>query len=246
MNRLNGKIVIVTGGNGLLGREIIRNIILNGGFSINVDISHETTDDLSLIKCDITNTVSVDQCLKLILEKYQKIDGLVNNAYPRTSDWGNKFEDIDFQSWQKNVDWQLNSYFYFTQQVSASMIKCKAGSIVNMSSVYGIVGPDFTVYNGTTMTMPAAYSAIKGGIINFTRYLAAYLGPSNIRVNAISPGGIFDNQNSVFVENYCNKVPMRRMGLPEDISPSVIFLLSEEAKYITGQNLAVDGGWTCI
>jgi NAD(P)-dependent dehydrogenase (short-subunit alcohol dehydrogenase family) len=122
----------------------------------------------------------------------------------------------------------------------------KKGSIVNISSIYGVVGPDFGVYEGTEMTLPAAYSAIKGGIINFSRYLAAYLGPNGVRVNCISPGGIFDNQNPVFVENYNKKVPMKRMGLPIDISPAVTFLLSEEASYITGQNIAIDGGWTCI
>lgn len=246
MNRLKDRIIIITGGNGLLGRDIINNVKEEGAFCINIDINHETTQDLSLIKCDITNTESVDECIRLIVDKYKKIDGLVNNAYPRTSDWGNKFEDIEYKSWQKNVDFQLNSYFYFTQQVSKHMINQKNGSIINMASMYGIVGPDFTVYDGTTMTMPAAYSAIKGGIVNFTRYLASYLGSHNIRVNTISPGGIFDNQNPVFVENYNKKVPMRRMGLPEDISPSVVFLLTDGAKYITGQNLAIDGGWTAI
>lgn len=246
MNEFKDKIVIVTGGNGLLGKEIISKIINVGAFCINVDISHETSDDLSSIKCDITNVQSVDACVKLIIDKYKRIDGLVNNAYPRTLDWGNKFEDIDYLSWQKNVDSQLNSYFYFTQQVSKYMVQQKEGSIINMASVYGIVGPDFTVYDGTTMTMPAAYSAIKGGIINLSRYLASYLGQYNIRVNTISPGGIFDDQNPIFVDNYNKKVPMKRMGLPEDISPSVVFLLSDGAKYITGQNLAIDGGWTCI
>jgi NAD(P)-dependent dehydrogenase (short-subunit alcohol dehydrogenase family) len=174
------------------------------------------------------------------------VDGLVNNAYPRTIDWGNKFEDINYHSWQQNVDWQLNSYFLFTQQISIIMMNQKYGSIVTMSSVYGIVGPDFSVYSGTEMTMPAAYSAIKGGLVNFTRYLASYLGQYNVRANTVSPGGIFDNQNVTFVENYSSKVPMRRMGTPDDISPSVVFLLSNESKYITGQDLAVDGGWTCI
>lgn len=246
MNRLKDKIIIVTGGNGLLGRDIIDKIIAEGGFCINVDINQESTADLSRIKCDITKESSVLECIKTVISKYNRIDGLVNNAYPRTSDWGNKFEDINYQSWQQNIDWQLNSYFFFTQQVSKLMIKQKNGAIITMASVYGIVGPDFTVYNGTTMTMPAAYSAIKGGLVNFTRYLASYLGPNNIRVNAVSPGGIFDNQNSIFVENYNQKVPMRRMGLPEDISPAIVFLLSDEAKYITGQNIAIDGGWTSI
>jgi len=246
MIRLEDKIIIVTGGNGLLGSEIIKNLKCEGAFCVNVDISHETLDDLSQIKCDITNPDSIDKCIQLVIEKYHRIDGLVNNAYPRTKDWGNRFEDINYKSWQDNVDWQLNTYFYFTQQVSKHMKVANYGAIVNMSSVYGIVGPDFSVYNGTTMTMPAAYSAIKGGIINFSRYLAAYLGPDNIRVNTVSPGGIFDNQNPVFVENYNNKVPMKRMGKPDDISPVVVFLLSDEAKYITGQNIAVDGGWTSI
>jgi len=246
MNRLEGKIIVVTGGNGLLGREIINKISSEGAICINIDINHETSKSLSEIKCDITDPLSIDSCVQDIISVYGRIDGLVNNAYPRTKDWGAKFEDIEYNSWKSNVDWQLNSYFYFAQQVSKHMKERKAGSIINMASVYGIVGPDFTVYDGTTMTMPAAYSAIKGGIINFSRYLASYLGPDNIRVNTISPGGIFDSQNPVFVDNYNNKVPMRRMGLPADISPSVVFLLSDDAGYITGQNLAIDGGWTAI
>ena len=120
------------------------------------------------------------------------------------------------------------------------------GSIVNMASVYGIVGPDFSVYEGTEMTMPAAYAAIKGGIVNFTRYLSSYFGKNNIRVNAVSPGGVFNNQPNQFVENYIRKVPLQRMAKPDDISPAVVFLLSDDSSYITGQNIAIDGGWTAI
>ena len=243
---LTDKIILVTGGNGLLGTEIISKLTKQCAFCINLDINHETTADLSSIKCDITNTSSIDETLTKIIEKYKKIDGLVNNAYPRTKDWGTKFEEIPFESWQKNIDLQLNSYFYITQQVVSYMKPRNAGSIINMASVYGIVGPDFTVYDGTQMTMPAAYSAIKGGLINFTRYLASYIGKYNIRVNTVSPGGIFDNQNPIFVANYNKKVPLQRMGLPEDISPTIAFLMADESKYITGQNIAVDGGWTAI
>ena len=120
------------------------------------------------------------------------------------------------------------------------------GSIINIASIYGVVGPDFTVYDKTSLTMPAGYSAIKGGLINLTRYMASYFGPNNIRVNCVSPGGIFDNQDINFVKNYMKKVPLGRMGLPEDIAPSVAFLLSDDSKYITGQNLIIDGGWTAI
>jgi len=246
MGRLDNKIIIVTGGNGLLGSEIVANIRDEGAFCINLDINHDTSSDLSSILCDITDTNSINGTIELIINKFNRIDGLVNNAYPRTEDWGLKFENIDYQSWQFNVDWQLNSHFYITQEVSKYMVNQGSGSIVNMASIYGIVGPDFTVYEGTEMTMPAAYSAIKGAIVNFSRYLAAYLGPSGVRVNTVSPGGIFDNQNLIFVNNYNKKVPLRRMGYPKDISPSVSFLLSNESNYITGQNLIIDGGWTSI
>jgi len=246
MGRLDNKIIIVTGGNGLLGSAIVANIREEGAFCINLDINHDTSSDLSSIWCDITDTNSINGTIELIINKFNRIDGLVNNAYPRTEDWGLKFENIDYKSWQFNVDWQLNSHFYITQEVSKYMVNQGSGSIVNMASIYGIVGPDFTVYEGTEMTMPAAYSAIKGAIVNFSRYLAAYLGPSGVRVNTVSPGGIFDNQNLIFVNNYNKKVPLRRMGYPNDISPSVSFLLSNESNYITGQNLIIDGGWTCI
>jgi NAD(P)-dependent dehydrogenase (short-subunit alcohol dehydrogenase family) len=245
-NRLKDKIIIITGGNGLLGKSIIKRLTLEGAFCINFEINIETNDDLSNVYCDITNSDSIDKALALVFSKYPKVDGLVNNAYPRTKDWGTKFEEIELNSWKQNVDWQLNSYFYITQKVAIHMAAQKSGSIINMTSIYGVVGPDFSVYNGTSMTMPAAYSAIKGALVNFTRYVASYFGPQQIRINAVSPGGIFDNQNEVFVENYCKKVPMRRLGSPDDISPTVAFLLSDDSKYITGQNLIVDGGWSAI
>ena len=245
-NRLENKIIIVTGGNGLLGKAIVNRIKLEGAFCINLDINHKTNVDLSNINCDITSQESIDTALKIILNKYNKIDGLVNNAYPRTNDWGNKFEDIEFDSWVKNVDIQMNSVFYICQKVLAQMKLQNSGSIINMGSIYGVVGNDFTIYEGTKLTSAAAYSAIKGGIINFTRYLASYFGKYNVRINCVSPGGIFDNQNEIFVKNYENKVPMKRMGLPDDIAPSIAFLLSDDSKYITGQNLIIDGGWTIV
>jgi len=122
----------------------------------------------------------------------------------------------------------------------------KSGVIVNIASIYGMVGPDFNLYDQTNMTMPPAYSAIKGGVINFTKYLASYYGNKNIRINCVSPGGIFNKQNLKFVENYNKKVPLGRMAQNTDISPSVCFLLSDYASYITGHNLVVDGGWTII
>lgn len=246
MKYLEKKIIIVTGGNGLLGKAIVNNIKEKGGFAINADINHDTCLDDLKVFCDVTNENSIHGLIKTVINEFGRIDGLVNSAYPRTQDWGNKFEDVSPESWKKNVDMQMNSVFNISQLVLKYMVKKRQGSIVNIASIYGIVGNDFTVYEGTNMTSAAAYSAIKGGIINFTRYLASYFGKDNIRVNCVSPGGVFDHQNTVFVKNYEYKVPLKRMAKPDDIAPAVSFLLSDEAKYITGHNLIVDGGWTAI
>jgi NAD(P)-dependent dehydrogenase (short-subunit alcohol dehydrogenase family) len=245
MFSIKDKVIVVTGGSGLLGGKIIEVLRGQSAKAISADLKVPDNDELS-IKIDITSEQAVRDAVSAIVAKYGRIDGWINNAYPRTSDWGNKFEDIKVESWKQNVDMHLNGYFLCCQIVLEQMKKQSSGSLINMSSIYGLVGPDFNVYNGTSMTMPAAYAAIKGGLNNLTRYLAAYYGPYQVRVNAVSPGGIFDNQPQPFVTNYNNKVPMRRMGNPMDIASAVCFLLTDESSYITGHNLVVDGGWTAI
>jgi NAD(P)-dependent dehydrogenase (short-subunit alcohol dehydrogenase family) len=244
-NSLTDKVIIVTGGSGLLGREIIVNLKSKGAIAINADVSVVTDFEKHTLNLDVTSEQSILNGIKLVIDFYGKINGLVNNAYPRTKDWGTKFEDISYDSWQKNVDIQMNSTFLCIQKFIPVLLDTK-GSIVNITSIYGVVGNDLTIYENTSITTAAPYSAIKGGIINFTRYLASYYGRKGIRINCVSPGGIFDNQHKSFVSNYEKKVPMGRMGNPDDIAPAVSFLLSDEAKYITGQNLIVDGGWTVI
>lgn len=246
MGKLTDKVILVTGGSGLLGKSIIRHLVPEGAQIINADLSPSGIGDVVEMSCDITSPDAVSALVDEIIKTYGRIDGLINNAYPRTKDWGVKFEEIPFASWQKNIDLQLNSYFMMSQKVLHHMKSAGNGSIINMSSIYGVVGPDFSVYENTPMTMPAAYSAIKGALVNFTRYLASYYGPYNIRVNCLSPGGVFDNQPESFVANYERKVPLRRMAQPDDIAPGAVFLLSDDARYITGQNLIIDGGWTCI
>jgi NAD(P)-dependent dehydrogenase (short-subunit alcohol dehydrogenase family) len=218
----------------------------NGAVPINFDINVEADLENLTWTCDITNDGSIRDSVQAVINYYGRIDGLINNAYPRTSDFGSHFEDVNPDSWRKNVDWQLNSYFVMCQEVLKQMRKQKSGAVVNIASIYGVVGNDFTIYEGTPLKTAPAYSAIKGGLINFSRYLASYYGQFNVRVNSVSPGGIFDNQDPKFVAAYEKKVPMKRMGNPKDIAPAVSFLLSDEAGYITGQNLIVDGGWTAI
>ncbi len=246
MNSLIDKIVVVTGGSGLIGRSLLEKIRREGGIPVNADLSPAGAADDSFVSCDITSEADIQALVDQVVARYGRIDGWVNNAFPRTADWGARFEDIPGDSWRRNVDIQMNSVFTCCQLALRQMSAQKQGSIVNVGSIYGVVGPDFGVYQSTEMTSAAAYSAIKGGVVNFTRYLASYFGPQGIRVNCVSPGGLFDHQPEAFVNQYAKKVPLRRMAVPEDIAPAIAFLLSDEASYITGHNLMVDGGWTAI
>lgn len=243
---LEEKVVIVTGGEGLIGKAIVKDIREKGGIAINADITFGKTDwDRYELKLDITSQESIIEGFKNVFEKFGRIDGLVNNAYPRTKDFGDHFEKLKLETWNKNVEYQMSSTFLCIQKILPYLRK-STGSIVNIGSIYGVVGNDLSIYENTNINPVAPYAAIKGGIVNLTRYLAAFYGCEGIRVNVVSPGGIFNNEHPNFVENYEKKVPLKRMGRPDDIAPTVSFLLSKESAYITGQNIMVDGGWTCI
>lgn len=250
MYNLKDKVVIVTGANGLIGKEISKELLESSARVINADIALETClfeNGCSSFKLDLSSNDSIDKMIEFVMNNYGKIDGLINAAYPRTKDWGKyKFEETPFEHWKKNVELQLNSVFYIDQQISKIMENQGGGSIVNFGSIYGIVGNDFTIYEDYGGTSPAEYCAVKGGIINFTRYMSSYLGKYNVRVNCVCPGGIWDHQREEFVRNYEHRCPMKRMGHPDDIAPLCLFLVSDGAKYITGQIIAADGGWTAI
>jgi len=255
---LSNKVAVVTGAAGLLGKEFVRALSKNGAIVIAADIVKDKGDKLKKFygqpeakvyfkHLDITKTKSISELIDFADRNYKKIDIWVNSAYPKTKDWGVKLESIPVSSWQKNIDSHLNGYCFCCRAAAEYMKKKKSGgSIINLASIYGILGPDFSIYKNTNMTMPAAYSAIKGGIINFTRYLASYYGEYNIRVNCISPGGILDKQPKIFIKKYQEKTPLRRMANKEDISGGVVYLASDSAKYITGHNLIIDGGWSII
>ncbi len=246
---LKDKVIIVSGGSGLIGRAIVADIKKRGGIAINADILVDSDlNEAMTYKCNVTQDDSIQECVDAVFSHFGRIDGLVNSAYPRTPDRRSRFEEMKPESWRMNVDWQMNSYFVFCQKVLIKMREQGFGAVVNIGSIYGVVGNDFTLYEEYGGTSSPSYSAVKGGIINLTRFMASYFGPMQIRVNCVSPGGIKDekNQHPSFIKRYEAKVPMRRLGNPDDIAPAVSFLLSDDAKYITGQNLLVDGGWTTI
>ena len=243
---LLNKVIAVTGSEGLLGKSIVEELKKHNAVVISLDLANQNDINNGKLYCDITNELSVIDTISLILQKYNRIDGWVNNAYPRNEYWGKLIEDLPVEAWRENVDSHLNGYFLCCKHVLGVMKSQQFGSIVNLASIYGFLAPDFSIYEGTNIVNPIGYSAIKGGIINLSRYLASYYGPKNIRVNCVSPGGIYDNQDPVFVEKYIHKTPMKRMGIPDDISPVICFLLSEGSKYITGQNIVVDGGWSIV
>jgi len=255
---LKDKVIFVTGGAGLIGTEVSKALASAGAQTVILDI--DKTKGLILEKeiirggykanyeyFDIRKLEDINRAIRKLVAKYRFVHAWINAAYPRTKDWGNVVETLNLNSWRKNVDMHLNSYAWISREVALVMKKSKVkGTIVNFGSIYGVIGNDFGVYEKTKMTCPMAYSAIKGGIINLTRYLASYFGKYGIRVNNICPGGIFDSQDGIFVRNYEKKVPLGRMGTPEDIASVVLFLVSDAASYVNGATLMVDGGWTIV
>jgi len=258
MEDANQNVVIITGGSGLLGRTfshacaekgytvIIADINDGEGTKTSKEIANITKNkNVSYRHCDITNSSEIRELIAYSNEKYGTISALVNNAYPRNKRYGRIFEEVTYEDFCENVCMHMGGYFNITKWVAREMMTRKSGNIINMASIYGFAAPRFEVYDGTPMTMPVEYAAIKGGIINLTRYFASYLGRYNIRINAISPGGIEDRQPASFIEKYSSNVFLgNRMAQPNDIKGTLIFLLSDESRYITGQNFIIDGGWT--
>jgi len=253
---LADKVVIVTGGAGLLGRALARAIVAEGGIAIIADIDldrasgaaeelgHAYPRQAWPIKLDITDSASVTHLIAQVSTQFGRIDGLVNNAYPRNAMYGTRVEDVTFEDFCENVDGHLGGYFLVTQQIAEYCRNSGGGSIVSMGSVYGEIAPRFELYAGTSMTMPVEYAAIKAGVIQLMRYFAKYYRKYGVRVNCISPGGITDNQPTQFQERYRDNSGTKGMLSPEDVTGAALFMLSDAARYVTGQNLVVDDGFS--
>jgi len=250
---LNKKTVLVTGGAGQIGEAVCAGLVDHRGTVVVGDVDREAGESLaerlgeraSFVECDITDEDSVQSAVESVLDRHGRLDVVVNAAYPIDETYGTPLEELNPETWRHNIDMHLNG-FYTVIKTAADVMRAQgSGSIINFGSTYGIQAPDFSIYEEADMdSSPVHYSASKGGILNLTRYLASYLGSDGIRVNAVSPGGVFDDQDQRFVEAYEKRTPLGRMAEPEDIVGAVVFLASDAASYITGHNLVVDGGWT--
>ncbi|MCX7876776.1 MAG: SDR family oxidoreductase [Melioribacteraceae bacterium] len=262
---LKNKVAIVTGAMGLIGKEHCKALSEAGANVVVADLDKtlvteyaNTLQTESLgIYLDVTNKESIIDAKNKIIEKFGRIDILVNNAAindmfenPKAATEQSKFENYPLELWQKSVAVNLTGVFLCSQVFGFEMAKQKKGSIINIASTYGIVAPDQTLYQKEDGTQnfykPPAYSATKGGVLMFTKYLAAYWGKDGVRVNSLSPGGVENNQDDFFVKKYSSKTLLGRMAQPNDYKGALIFLASDASSYMTGSNLIVDGGWTTI
>lgn len=251
---LKGKKVLVAGAGGLLGAALVQKALKQGAFVIAADISVEATQrrvfdlgrvsnskHLTFVELDLTNEAEV----KAFFESQHDLTGAVNCTYPRNQSYGKHFLDVSLGSFNENLALHLGSSFLFMQQCAVLFLKEKIPfSLVNISSVYGVIAPKFEVYDNTNMTMPIEYAAIKSAIIHLNKYTAKYVKDKDFRVNSVSPGGILDNQPSEFLDAYKRETCGEGMLDVNDVVGSIIYLLSEQSKYVNGQNLVVDDGFS--
>ena len=248
--KLKDKVIVVTGGAGLLGKAFCEAISKEGGIAVVADINLNKAQEVSskiinsfFIEMDINSKESVEKAISTLECKFGNVHALVNNAYPRNKNYGRHFFDVEYNDFCENLNFNLGGYFLTSQCFLRFFEKQGVGNIINIASVYGVVAPRFDIYENTKMTMPVEYSAIKAGLIHLTKYMAKYMNGKNIKVNSISPGGIWDHQPEAFLEKYKGYCSNKGMLEPSDLTGSLVFLLSDDSLYIHGQNIVVDDGF---
>lgn len=253
---LSGRVAVVTGGAGHIGQAMGQALAELGAAVAVIDIKGEEAEDQArrlgggakAFALDLADEEAVRSLPARIAETMGGLDILVNNAaFVGTSGltgWVVPFEQQSAETWRKALDVNLTSVFVLTQAAAGFLEKGGHGSVINVASIYGVLGPDMGLYDDTPLGNPAAYGASKGGLIQLTRWLSTVLGPRGIRVNALSPGGVARGQPKVFAERYCRRTPLGRMAREEDFKGTVAWLASDLSAYVTGQNIMVDGGWT--
>jgi len=265
---LEGRVAVVTGGAGLLGKEFCRTLAEAGAsvvvMDLNADVAGKVAADLAAngypvcaMPTDVTKPDSVEALVQFTLKEFGRLDILVNSAAldpkfdPEALAKGitpGKFEDYPLDQWNTALNVNLTGIFLVTQAcVKPMLAQGKRGSIINICSTYGLNGPDQRIYikDGKRLAFkPVYYTVTKAGVLGFTKYLAAYYAGTEIRVNALTPGGVFNNHDETFVKNYSAKTILGRMAHKDEMNGALLFLASDASTYMTGNNVVVDGGWT--
>jgi len=255
---LSGKVVLITGAFGHIGKALASGFAENGCSLVLLD-KDSVFDEQFYLKLknfsmpiqfypiDLESKENRKSVIRKIISENRRIDVLINNAaFVGTSDlegWTVPFEQQSIETWDRALEVNLTAPFELIQGLIAPLRKSEGASIINVASIYGVIAPDLSIYEGTKMGNPAAYAASKAGLIQLTRWLATALAPQ-IRVNCVSPGGIFRGQDPLFLEKYIKKTPLGRMATEEDISNYIAYLASDSSSYLTGQNQILDGGFT--
>jgi len=258
---LKNRTVVLTGSAGRLGNRFAHVLSQAGADVVLLDINKSENKKLekelrdlyktnpTAYTVDINKPNKMQHLTKKIISKYSKIDVLINNAHsvprknPKLSESFEKFPD---DIWEIMVTETLRGLFFCSKEIGNVMSKQNKGVIINISSIYGMVGPDQRIYGTSKLNSPVAYSVTKGGVVNMTRYLASYWQGKNIRVNTLTLGGVNDKklQKPSFVKNYSKRTILGRMASKNDFDGALLFLASDASSYMTGANLVIDGGWT--
>ena len=258
---LKGRTALVTGACGFLGKAICETLIeqecnlvlldLPGSnfLAITDTIPVESEITALVIEVDLEDINSRNSAIKKVLQDSDNLNILINAAALVSANslkgWATEFKDQSIETWDRAMSVNLSSVFHLTRDLAPLLSISGNGSIINIGSIYGVAAPDYSLYAGTNMGNPAAYAASKGGLIQLTRWLSTTLA-KEIRVNSISPGGIFRDQPNEFVSKYEDRAPLGRMGTEEDFKGIIAYLSSDLSAYVTGQNILVDGGWTVL
>jgi 2-deoxy-D-gluconate 3-dehydrogenase len=263
---LSGKTVIVTGGAGLLGKSHGHALAAAGASVVLADIlgekARQAADEVAQasgaevlpVEVDVSQPESVQAMIDSTLEAFGTVDVLVNNAAldpkfdsQHQGEHTNRFEDFPVEAWRQAIDVNVTGMFLCARAVAAPMRRAGRGSIINVASTYGLVGPDQRLYQREGQPpnyKPVTYSVSKAAALGLTRYLATYFAGTQIRANALTPGGVFAGHDDEFVARYSARTVLGRMADREEISAALLFLASDASSYMTGANLVVDGGWT--
>jgi NAD(P)-dependent dehydrogenase (short-subunit alcohol dehydrogenase family) len=259
MLSLQNRVAVITGGCGHIGRAIADGLAEQGCNLLLIDRTEDALNVASKaiaerwgvqvegLVVDLENAEARVSVAPHIRMRFGRVDVLVNNAGfvgdSQMTGWVVPFEEQSIETWRRAIEVNVTASFHMSQILAPMLKEHRCGSIVNVASIYGLLGPDMSLYDGTEMGNPAAYAVSKGGLIQLTRWMSTVLAP-DIRVNCVSPGGVARNQPNVFVDKYIARTPLKRMGEEDDFKGAVLYLSSDISAWVTGHNLVVDGGWS--